>query len=78
MSNQTPDAMSDLGRLLSGPDSTANLKTLVEHLENEEAAVKREMARPSTKDEFERLQQKQKALHHGQAVLKSIQIYHSV
>lgn len=78
MNSVNLEPMSDLGRLLSGPDAKQNLQTLVQHLEQAEAEVKRAMNRPSTKQEFDALTQKQKALHHGQAVLKSIEIFHNV
>ena len=76
--NSTPPAsepMTDLARLLSGPEALANLARLLATLDAETQQVKRAINRGLGQEEFARANARVLALGSAQLILKSLQIY---
>ena len=72
---QAPLPMTDLGRLLHGPDATSNLVKLHRALEDETYKVRKKMSAGLNQADYVHASKRINALNHAQAVLKSLQIY---
>jgi len=72
-----PPPMTDLGRLLSGPDAEAHLTRLSRVLADEEQRVRKRMAAGLTQEDYGRAGRRVSALQHADAVMKSLKIFHA-
>ena len=70
-----PLPMTDLGRLLKGPQSGEHLETLHQTLESELARVRQRMNKGLSKEDYVHACKRVVALNHAQMVLKSVHIY---
>ena len=67
--------MTDLGRLLSGPQSGEHLDSLRQTLDNELSRVRQRMTKGLSKEDYVHACKRVVALNHAQMVLKSVHIY---
>jgi len=72
---QAPLPMTDLGRLLSGPDARVNLTRLLRTLEDEALRVNRKMSQGLSQDDYAHASKRVTALNSAQMILKSLQIF---
>ena len=72
-----PPPMTDLGRLLSGPDADVRLTQLSRVLADEEMRVRKRMAAGLTQEDYGRAGRRVSALQHADAVMKSLKIFHA-
>ena len=72
---QAPLPMTDLGRLLHGPDAESNLVKLHRALEDEILKVRKKMSAGLNQTDYVHASKRVNALSHAQMVLKSLQIY---
>lgn len=73
--NTASTPMTDLGRLLSGPQAPEHLLKLLRTLEDERIKVGRKMAAGLNQDDYAHASRRISALDSAQMVLKSLQIY---
>lgn len=67
--------MTDLGRLLSGPQSGEHLESLRQTLDKELDRVRQRMGKGLSKEDYVHACKRVVALNHAQMVLKSVHIY---
>jgi len=72
---QAPLPMTDLGRLLSGNEASANLTRLLRSLEDEASKVQRKMSQGLSQDDYAHASKRITALNSAQLILKSMGIY---
>lgn len=70
-----PLPLTDLGRLLRGPQADVHLTALTRALDDEVLRVRGRMAAGLAQAEFVQSSKRVAALHSAQMVLKSLQIY---
>lgn len=73
--SQAPLPMTDLGRLLSGPDAQTHLTKLLRTLEDEVFRVNRKMGQGLSQDDYAHASKRVTALNSAQMILKSLQIF---
>ncbi len=70
-----PPPITDLARLLCGPDADANLARLSRVLADEEQRVRKRLAAGLNQDDYARANRRVSALQHADASLKALKIF---
>ncbi|MEK9822049.1 MAG: hypothetical protein VW840_07750 [Gammaproteobacteria bacterium] len=70
-----PEPMTDLARLLAGPQGAQNLDYLMRTLNDEEMRITRQMSAGLDADAYAQAGRRVLAVQHAQSVLKSLNLY---